>query len=37
MNMGVIDKYTGKAPKYHLDLLELQPYQFYFISDKTGH
>jgi len=35
INRGVVDKYTEQAPKYHKDLLQFQPFQFYFITDKV--
>ena len=34
MARGVIDKFSGKPPDYHQELIVMQPYQFYWISDK---
>jgi amylosucrase len=34
MARGVVDKYTGKAPDYHEELVSMRPYQFYWITDK---
>ena len=36
INRDVVDKYTEQAPTYHKDLLQFQPFQFYFITEKVN-
>jgi len=37
MARGVIDKYTGDIPNYLDEQIVMQPYQFYWITDKKYH